>query len=151
MIEHGQKYFGLTAKTAKNIWTALTNEKPLNDKKRVQSAIQKARQSISLLAKIKAKRHADQIYHLQLMANLRLHSLLFVQIEEEIQKQGSKNKIPLYLRKLKSLSLKSSFLKKRFIQLNQNWMYPDELQKEIQYRFQQIDLLIARLSQRGKS
>jgi hexosaminidase len=85
--------------------------------------------------------------HFRLMADIRVYYLSFVEIEKEVNSDDfSRDKIPVYLNRLKTLMNKEPELDKRFMVLNQDVLYASAIDEENNLRNQKIHHLYNRLS-----
>ncbi len=85
--------------------------------------------------------------HFQLMADIRVYYLSFMEIEKEVNSDDfSRDKIPCYLTRLKALMNKEPELDKRFRILNQDVLYTAAIDEENNLRNQKINNLYNRLS-----
>ena len=90
----------------------------------------------------------NQIFgHFQLMADIRVYYVSFMEIEEEVNSdQFDRIEIPAYLSRLKALMNMETDLDKRFRILNQDLIYPAAIDEENSLRTQKIHNLYDRLS-----
>jgi len=85
--------------------------------------------------------------HFQLMADIRVYYVSFIEIEKEVNSDGfSRSKIPIYLTRLKALMNLEPELDKRFRTLNQDVLYTAAIDEENNLRNQKIHHLYNRLS-----
>ena len=96
---------------------------------------------------LQPKINNDMFSHYQLMADIRVYYLSFMEIEKEVNSDDfSRDKIPGYLARLKKLMDEESDLDQRFRALNQNVLYPAAIDEENNLRNQKIHNLYNRLS-----
>jgi len=96
---------------------------------------------------LQPEKNINMFDHFQLMADIRVYYLSFMEIEKEVNSDGfSRDKIPGYLTRLKALMNEDSELDKRFRILNQDLLYTTAIDEENNLRNQKIYNLYNRLS-----
>jgi hypothetical protein len=93
------------------------------------------------------KNNTQVFEHFRLMADIRVYYLDYMKIEKEVNGTNfSREKIPTYLARLKTLMNKEPALNKRFVVLNQDVLYPAAIDEENTLRNQKIHILYNRLA-----
>jgi hypothetical protein len=96
---------------------------------------------------LQPKKNIRMFSHHQLMADIRVYYLSFMEIEKEVNGDDFiRDKIPGYLTRLKALMDQESELDKRFRVLNQDVLYTAAIDEENNLRNQKIHNLYNRLS-----
>ena len=85
--------------------------------------------------------------HFQLMADIRVYYLTYVQIEKEVNSDSfSDQNIPAYLARLKVLINAGAALNERFATMNKDLLYPAAITEENALRNQKVHVLYNRLA-----
>ncbi|MHA4809967.1 beta-N-acetylhexosaminidase [Flavitalea flava] len=85
--------------------------------------------------------------HFQLMTDIRIYYLSYLKIEKEVNEDSfTREKIPAYLTRLKTLMNTEPALNKRFTALNQDALYPASIEEENTLRNQKVHILYNRLA-----
>jgi hypothetical protein len=106
-----------------------------------------ARWASKTFHKLQPKKNINVVSHYQLMADIRVYYLSFMEIEKEVNSDDfTRDKIPGYLSRLKALMKMEPELDKRFRILNQDVLYTAAIDEENNLRNQKIHNLYNRLS-----
>lgn len=93
------------------------------------------------------KTHLEIFNHFGLMADIRVHYLMYQKIEKEVNDEKiTTNNIESYLARLKVLMNEEPDLNKRFIALNRDVLNPAAMNDENRLRNQKVHLLYERLA-----
>ncbi len=96
---------------------------------------------------LRPEKNIEMFRHYQLMADIRVYYLSYMEIEKEVNNDNfSRDKIPVYLSRLKALMDSEPELDKRFRILNQDVLYTSAIDEENNLRNQKINNLYNRLS-----
>jgi hexosaminidase len=115
----------------------------------VNDVLDSARQASKIFRAFRPEKNITEFNHFQLMAEIRVFYLSYMEIEKEVNSDGfSRSKIPDYLTRLKTLVNEEPELDKRFRLLNQDVLYPAAIDEENNLRNQKIYNLYNRLSGR---
>ena len=103
--------------------------------------------AVKTLYELQPEKNKDEFEHYRLMADIRMFYLTYQKIEAETNDPNFDNsKIPSTLMQLKKLLSDAKLIDKRFINLNKNTLYADELKEENDLRNSKINLLYQRLA-----
>jgi len=113
----------------------------------VNDLLDSVRQAAEIFHSLQPKRNNQMFSHFQLMADIRVYYVNFMEIEKEVNSDDfSRNKIPIYLTRLKALMNLEPGLDKRFRTLNQDVLYNAAIDEENNLRNQKIHNLYNRLA-----
>jgi hexosaminidase len=113
----------------------------------VNDLLDSVRQASEIFHLLQPKKNNNMFSHFQLMADIRVYYVNFMEIEKEVNSDGfSRSKIPIYLTRLKALMNLEPELDKRFRTLNQDVLYTAAIDEENNLRNQKIHNLYNRLS-----
>ncbi|HET6999935.1 MAG TPA: hypothetical protein VFI33_01415, partial [Puia sp.] len=113
----------------------------------VNDLLDSVRQASEIFHSLQPKKNNQMFSHFQLMADIRVYYVNFMEIEKEVNSDDfNRSKIPIYLTRLKALMNLEPELDKRFRTLNQNVLYPAAIDEENNLRNQKIHNLYNRLS-----
>jgi hexosaminidase len=103
--------------------------------------------AVKTLYQLQPQKNKEEFEHYQLMADIRMLYLSYQKIEAEVNDASFNNsKIPSVLVQLKKLLNDAKLIDERFINLNKNTLYADELKEENNLRNSKINLLYQRLT-----
>jgi hexosaminidase len=104
-------------------------------------------QASEIFHMLRPEKNINMLNHFQLMADIRVFYISFMEIEKEVNSDNfSRDKIPIYLTRLKALMNREPELDKRFRILNQDELYTSAIDEENNLRNQKIYNLYNRLS-----
>ncbi len=113
----------------------------------VNDLLDSAVQASKIFHGLRPEKNITMFEHFQLMADIRVYYLSFMEIEKEVNSVDfSRSKIPSCLTRLKALMNMEPELDKRFRVLNQDLLYPSAIDEENNLRNQKINNLYNRLS-----
>jgi hexosaminidase len=113
----------------------------------VNDLLDSVRQASEIFHLLQPKKNNKIFSHFQLMADIRVCYVNFMEIEKEVNSDNfSRSKIPIYLTRLKALMNLEPELDKRFKTLNQDVLYTAAIDEENNLRNQKIQNLYNRLS-----
>ncbi|HLA59350.1 MAG TPA: beta-N-acetylhexosaminidase [Puia sp.] len=113
----------------------------------VTDLLDSVRQASEIFHLLQPKKNNNMFSHFQLMADIRVYYLSYMEIEKEVNSEDfSRSKIPIYLTRLKALMNLEPELDKRFRILNQDVLYTAAMDEENNLRNQKIHNLYNRLS-----
>ena len=113
----------------------------------VNELLDSVRQASEIFHLLKPKKNNNMFSHFQLMADIRVYYVNYMEIEKEVNSDDfSRSKIPIYLTRLKALMNLEPELDKRFRTLNQDVLYTAAMDEENNLRNQKIHNLYNRLS-----
>jgi hypothetical protein len=113
----------------------------------VQALLDSVTQASKIFHGLRPEKNITMFSHYQLMADIRVHYVSFMEIEKEVNSDNfSRSQIPVYLTRLKALMNAASELDKRFMILNQEVLYTAAIDEENHLRNQKIVNLYNRLS-----
>jgi len=113
----------------------------------IDKLLDSARLASKMLRTLHPKSNTLAFSHFQLMADIRVYYLNYVQIEKEVNDDSSGQKnVPAYLARLKALMNEEPVLNERFATLNKNVLYPAAIAEENTLRNQKIHILYNRLA-----
>jgi hexosaminidase len=113
----------------------------------VNDLLDSARQTSKIFHGLRPVKNISIFSHFQLMADIRLYYLSYMEIEKEVNSdEFSRSKIPDYLTRLKALMNAEPDIDKRFRILNQDVLYAAAMDEESNLRTQKIHNLYNRLS-----
>jgi hexosaminidase len=113
----------------------------------VKDLLDSAHQASKIFHMLRPEKNIKLFSHYQLMADIRVYYLSYIEIEKEINSDNfSREKIPIYLTRLKALMNEEPALDKRFRMLNQDVLYSAAIDEENNLRNQKINNLYNRLS-----
>jgi hypothetical protein len=113
----------------------------------VSELLDSVQQAAKIFHSLHPVKNISMFSHFQLMADIRVYYVSFMEIEKEVNNDGfSRSKIPEYLSRLKTLMNMETELDKRFRILNQDVLYPAAMDEERDLRTQKIHNLYTRLS-----
>ena len=126
----------------------LSNGKVHNaDHMTIGDLLDSARLASDILHRLHPKKGIRMFSHYQLMNDIRVYYLSYMQIEKEINDEAfSRERIPACLARLKALIDTEVVLNKRFITLNQDLLYSAAMDEENMLRNQKIHILYNRLA-----
>jgi hypothetical protein len=105
------------------------------------------RLSSDIFHSLQAKKNIQMYSHFQLMADIRVYYVNYMEIEKEVNSEDfSRSKISIYLTRLKALMNLEPGLDKRFRTLNQDVLYTAAIDEENDLRNQKIHNLYNRFS-----
>ena len=103
--------------------------------------------AVKTLYELKPLKNNQEFEHYRLMADIRMLYLSYQKIEEEVNAPDfDKPKLPSVLMQLKKLLVDAKQIDQRFISLNKNTLYPEQLKEENNLRNSKILLLYQRLA-----
>jgi hexosaminidase len=103
--------------------------------------------AVKVLYQLQPQKNKEEFEHYRLMADIRMLYLSYQNIEAEVNDASfSNSKIPSTLLQLKKLLSDAKLIDERFINLNKNTLYADELKEENDLRNSKINLLYQRLA-----
>jgi hypothetical protein len=103
--------------------------------------------AVKTLYELQPQKNKEEFEHYRLMADIRMLYLSYQTIEAEVNDASfSNSKIPSVLVQLKKLLDDAKLIDERFINLNKNTLYTDELKEENELRNSKINLLYERLA-----
>jgi hexosaminidase len=103
--------------------------------------------AVKNLYELQPVKNKEEFEHYRLMAVIRMFYLSYQKIEAEVNERTfSNSKIPSMLLQLKTLLTQGKLIDQRFISLNKNTLYADELKEENDLRNSKINLLYQRLA-----
>jgi hexosaminidase len=113
----------------------------------VNDLLDSVHQASKIFHMLRPEKNIKMFNHYQLMADIRVYYLNFMEIEKEVNSENfSRSKIPGYLTRLKVLMNREAELDKRFRILNQDVLYRAAIDEENNLRNQKIHNLYNRLS-----
>ena len=113
----------------------------------INDLLDSARQASKIFNGLRPIKNINIFSHFQLMADIRLYYVNYMEIEKEVNSDDfSRNKIPIYLTRLKELMNTESELDKKFRILNQDVLYTAAMDEENNLRNQKVHNLYNRLS-----
>jgi len=113
----------------------------------VNELLDSVRQASEIFHLLKPKKNNNMFSHFQLMADIRVYYVNYMEIEKEVNSDDfSRSKMPIYLIRLKALMNLEPELDKRFRTLNQDVLYTAAMDEENNLRNQKIHNLYNRLS-----
>jgi hypothetical protein len=103
--------------------------------------------AVKTLYALQPQKNKEEFEHYRLMADIRMLYLSYQTIEAEVNDAGfSNSQVPSVLVRLKKLLSDAKLIDQRFINLNKNTLYADELKEENDLRDSKINLLYQRLA-----
>jgi hypothetical protein len=103
--------------------------------------------AVKILYQLQPQKNKEEFEHYRLMADIRMLYLSYQKIEAEVNDASFTNaQIPSTLVQLKKLLSDAQLIDQRFINLNKNTLYADELKEENDLRNSKINLLYQRLA-----
>jgi hypothetical protein len=113
----------------------------------IGNLLDSARQASKIFHMLQPVSNIKMYSHFQLMVDIRVYYLSYMEIEKEVNSDNfSRDKIPVYLARLKALINREPDLDKRFRVLNQDVLYPAAMDEESILRNQKIHILFNRLA-----
>ena len=113
----------------------------------VNDLLDSVRQASEIFHSLRPKKNNNMFSHFQLMADIRVYYVNFMEIEKEVNSDDfSRSKIPIYPTRLKALMNLEPDLNKRFRTLNQDVLFTAAIDEENNLRTQKIHNLYNRLS-----
>ncbi len=113
----------------------------------VNDLLDSVRQASEIFHSLRPKKNNNMFSHFQLMADIRVYYVNFMEIEKEVNSDDfSRSNIPIYLTRLNALMNLEPDLNKRFRTLNQDVLYSAAIDEENNLRTQKIHNLYNRLS-----
>ncbi len=113
----------------------------------VHDLLDSATQASKTFHGLRPEKNIKIFSHFQLIADIRVYYLSYMEIEKEVNSDNfSRDKIPIYLSRLKALMNQEPELDKRFRILNQDVLYAAAIDEENNLRTQKIHNLYNRLS-----
>lgn len=113
----------------------------------IDNLLDSARLASKTLGALRPKSNIRVFSHFQLMADIRLYYLRYMQIEKEVNDDNFRRQdIPFYLARLKALIKAEPALNERFATLNKDVLYPAAIAEENTLRNQKIHILYERLA-----
>jgi hexosaminidase len=113
----------------------------------VNDLLDSVNQASKIFHSLQPKKNNNMFSHFQLMADIRVYYVNFMEIEKEVNSDDfNRSKIPGYLTRLKALMNLEPELDKRFRTLNQDVLYTAAIDEENNLRNQKIHNLYNRLS-----
>lgn len=141
VVQYAQDRFGLTKAEGEKLWKILIASPKLVNLRGSASMFEldTIRQSVSqaekLMASIMPKDHVPEFEHLRLMIDLRSFYLDFRVVESVYESdQFNREMANEILPELKRLLAESKSLDERFAELNEGFLYPDEIKEQNQIR-----------------
>jgi hypothetical protein len=123
----------------------VVSPKPISINQVLDSTVQAAK----ILNSLNPLINQQEFEQYRLMTDIRIHYLGYEKIEKIANSASFDPKqIPATLTQLKALMLAGNEIDKRFITLNQNYLYPAELAQENELRDVKVRLLYQRLSRK---
>jgi len=106
-------------------------------------------QAAKTLNSLNPTKNLQEFEQYRLMTDIRIHYLRYEEIEKMVNSSSfNPQKVPAILLQLKKLIATGDELDKRFIALNQGYLYPAELTQENELRNAKVRLLYNRLSRK---
>ena len=103
--------------------------------------------AVKTLYQLQPQKNKEEFEHYRLMADIRMLYLSYQKLEADVNDASfSNSKIPSTLLQLKKLLSDSKLIDERFMNLNKNILYADELKEENNIRNSKISLLYQRLA-----
>ena len=114
----------------------------------VNDLLDSVRQASEIFHSLQPKKNNQMFSHFQLMADIRVYYVNFMEIEKEVNSDDfSRSKIPIYLTRLKALMNLEPDLDNRFRTLNRDVLYNAAIDEENNLRNQKIHNLYNRLAE----
>lgn len=152
-----KQQYGLAQSQSIAFWKALktapyqimqgevVSSKPIPIKQVLDSTIQAAK----TLSSLHPTKNLQEFEQYRLMTDIRIHYLQYEEIEKTTNSASFEaNRIPATLKQLAGLISAGNDLDKRFINLNKDYLYPDEMAQENELRDVKVRLLYQRLSRK---
>lgn len=115
----------------------------------VQQLLDSEAVATKTLNQLQPLKNKEEFEHYRLMADIRTLYLRYEKIEGEVNTPDFTNaQVPSVLQQLQQLMNKAKVIDERFIRLNRNTLYNDELMQENRLRNSKIDLLYERLAKK---
>ncbi|MEO8207046.1 MAG: beta-N-acetylhexosaminidase [Chthoniobacterales bacterium] len=154
--QYARERFGLTARHAALFYKSFCLNQalllPYLPQKEREVAFKDAGKSQRLLRSLTPTRNKKEFQHFQLMADFREMNTRLRRIEAAANaKNFTTRQVPGILKKLAMLIRESKKLDRRFLQLNKDYLYPQQLEEEVAYRNKKLLVLQQRLSRSGRS
>jgi hypothetical protein len=103
--------------------------------------------AVKILYQLQPQKNKEEFEHYRLMADIRMLYLSYQKVESEVNDASfTTTQIPSTLVQLKKLLSDAQLIDQRFINLNKNTLYADELKEENDLRNSKINLLYQRLA-----
>jgi hypothetical protein len=103
--------------------------------------------AVKTLHELVPTKNKEEFEHYRLMADIRMLYLNYQKIEKQVNTPSfTKAQLPAVVQQLKQLLVDSKKIDQRFIDLNKNTLYLDELKEENNLRDDKINLLYQRLT-----
>ncbi|MEO6846077.1 MAG: glycoside hydrolase family 20, partial [Chthoniobacterales bacterium] len=155
VVRYAQERFGLNSRQAllfqKALWLNETLLQPKTPKKDREIAFEAAVKTSRILHALKPIRNVKELSHFILMADLRELSTKWRRTEATINsKDFTPAQVPAAVKKLTTLIKESKKQDRRFVQLNKDSLYPQQLEEEIAYRNKKMMMIYQRLSRVGR-
>jgi hypothetical protein len=113
----------------------------------ISELLDSVKQAAVIFHELKPGKNAGMYGHFQLMADIRVYYVSFMEIEKEVNSENfNRSQIPVYLSRLKALMNTEADLDKRFRLLNRDVLYAAAMDEESNLRTQKIHNLYNRLS-----
>jgi hexosaminidase len=152
---YGKQQYGFNDQQSSLFWKALTTcPYEINQGKVVASQDITVSQladsqalAVKTLYQLQPQKNREEFEHYRLMADIRMLYLSYQKIEAEVNDPNfSNSKLPSVLPQLKKLLSDAKVIDQRFINLNKNTLYTNELKEENDLRNSKIKLLYQRLA-----
>jgi hypothetical protein len=152
---YSKEQYGFNDEQSSSFWKALTTSPyEINQGKVVSSTNISVSQladsqalAVKILYQLQPQKNKEEFEHYRLMADIRMLYLSYQKIEAEVNDASFTNaQIPSTLVQLKKLLSDAQLIDQRFINLNKNTLYADELKEENDLRNSKINLLYQRLA-----
>jgi hexosaminidase len=152
---YSKEQYGLNEQQSLSFWKALTTcpyevsqGKVITSQDMTVSQLADSQAlAVKTLYELQPLKNKEEFEHYRLMADIRMLYLTYQKIEAEVNDENFNNsKVSSILMQLKKLLSDSKLIDQRFISLNKNTFYPEELQEENNLRDSKIMLLYKRLA-----
>jgi len=152
---YSKQQYGFNDQQSSSFWKALTTcPYEINQGKVVASKDITVSQladsqalAVKTLHQLQPQKNREEFEHYRLMADIRMLYLSYQKIEAEVNDPRlSNSKLPSVLAQLKKLLSDAKLIDQRFINLNKNTLYTNELKEENDLRNSKIKLLYQRLA-----
>ena len=158
--QYSQQQYGFDERQAAAFWKAITMT-PYEVKQgevasaaaiTVQQLADSQATAVRTLYRLQPTKNKKEFKHYRLMADIRMLYLNYQKIEKQVNMPSfTKAQFPAVVQELKQLINDSKNINQRFIDLNKNTLYMDELEQENNLRSSKIILLYKRLSREGRA
>lgn len=152
--KYAQENYGLSSEESIRFWKVLAanpfeiNQGVVSDPKiRIREVKDSAIWVQNEMKRFKPTKNQEEFKHYQLMSDIRARYLVYMAVEEELNsKTFDDTRLPVLIKTLKGLMDQEKELNARFMALNKDFLFEEEIAQEDFLRNSKIQLLYNRLS-----